>query len=201
MRRLAFIAIATLLAVAGCDLLPAAMGGSRAGDRSDPLTTADTRVDEIATSEPGNARLLWRAGSEPTRQVTGNLTASLPQGRSGPLMLAFANGVTLTLMNIGQQRADAIVGSADGATFVDLLEAPPGIGVFLYRVEEEDIARIAPKGGLCGDKRTTFVAISEFVMPSAEWTFRIASFSGKSMPGPERTEDPQLCQTYLFAPN
>jgi hypothetical protein len=172
-----------------------AEGGERGPDG--PRTRPDTRVEEVASAEPGKARAQWRAATPRARDVTGNLTASLPDGRGGPLMLAFANGITVRLEQM------ALVTGGDrimkgGQTFQSVMDVDPSAGVYVYRAANEKVDATAPMGGLCGAQRLTFVAVSEFVSASGEWAFKVAPFRGASPPAPDATIDPQPCAALAF---
>jgi hypothetical protein len=194
------VALAVLLALAGCDRggVGEAPAGAQRQSRSAPVTAPETGVDVVATAEPGSARSRWKATSDLSRTVTGNLTASLEAGRGGPLVLAFANGQTVRLERIAEHVGADRTGSG-GATFAATLGADPNAGVFVYRVAEERIYSTATQGGLCQRDSTRFVALSEFVNRNGDWTFVFAAYRGEQAPGPQANRDPQLCGAYGFA--
>jgi hypothetical protein len=204
MRAHAFVAAVALAlsGVAGCKdgvqfEAPAEQGRS---DRHSPVTAPEMRVDSVATAEPGMDRLQWRATNEVARSLTGNLTASLEYGRGGPLILAFANGITMRLERVGDQMGVDRIGPGT-ATFASTLSTDPNAGVYVYRVVEERLARSARQGGLCQKDDTRYVAISEFVNRSGDWVFMLAGFKGAAPPGPTTETEPQLCAALGFAVN
>lgn len=183
---------AMLLLLAGCDR------AKLFDAEEEPLEQAAApqqraRPPEV---EPGLLRQQWRATDALAKHVTGNLTASLEYVRSGPLILAFANGVTLRLESMGSVEADARISPA-GATFGQALKAAGAETVRLYRVMSENIEKVAPAGGLCRDTQTAFVAVAEYVDGSGEWAFHAASFAGAE-PGAGATADPRLCGVYSY---
>jgi hypothetical protein len=164
---------------------------------SGPRTEADTRVDQVATGEPGRDRRQWRATSDTARLVTGNLTASQPEGPGGPVVLAFANGVTAHLSVIGLRTGRDQTGGL-GGDFARTLGSESDAGVYVYRVIRERVDRTASRGGLCGGVRATHVVISEYVAAEGDWRLKLAAFRGSGAPGPEAVADPELCATYAF---
>lgn len=191
-------AVATLALTAGCDRAGeiVAPTAKERVDRSAPVT-APEGVSVVATAEPGAARNRWKAQTELTRTVAGNLTASLESGRGGPLILAFANGITLKLERVADQVGADRTGS-DNVTFSSTLGADPNAAVFVYRVAEETLARSATSGGLCQQARTTFVALSEFVNRQGDWVFTLAAYRGATPPGANGGADPQFCAAYGY---
>jgi hypothetical protein len=184
--------LAVLVLVSGCDAI-----GKRVQETADApvgngnlVTAADMRVDDVPTGEPGADRHRWRPISVTGRDLAGNLTASLAGGRGGPLMLAFANGVTVELERMADQRGEDRMGSSL-PTFTSAMSVDPNAGVFVYKVQRERVASSA-KGGLCGGGAAKYFAISEFVDRSGDWKFSLAAFKGAA-PGPQITEDPRMC--------
>lgn len=153
-----------------------------------------TRVDAVPQEEPGLARNRWRAVNESARTVTGNLTASLEEGRGGPLALAFANGVTLRGELLTVHDASARVGGQI-ANFRTLLALPSQVDARVYRVIDETVTLSAGQG-LCGEARTTSVAAAEFVGESGRWVLHIAAFRGAVAPG--EGGDPGFCGVFGF---
>ncbi len=190
--------VAAALAVAGCseggDV--AAPAADARPDRSAPVT-APEGVSVVATAEPGATRNRWEAQTELSRTVTGNLTASLESGRGGPLVLAFANGITMRLERVADQLGADRTG-AGGVTFSSTLGADPNAAVFIYRVADETIAQSAPRGGLCQGARTVHVALSEFVNRQGDWVFTLAAYRGAAQPGAVSGGDPQFCAAYGY---
>lgn len=205
-RRGGIVAVAATLvlavAIAACGPDGGGLGGAAKDARSGsaPVTTPDLRVDDVPTGEPGLDRKQWRALGEPAVSVLGNLTASVVGGRSGELVLAFANGITVRAERIadlrGQDRAGGELGD-----FTRLLGMAPGAGVFVYLVQSERRANIAPAGGLCRALKPTHLAISEFVNDANQWVMRIAAFRGEAPPGPNAAGDPALCAVYNYGVN
>lgn len=195
MRRLIFVSLAVLaLGVAGCDRN--AGDASLPGERPQTQVDAETRVDTVPQEEPAIARSQWRATNEDSRAVTGNLRVSLQGRRGGPLVFAFATGVTVVGQPYNVVPADSRSG-VGGQSFAALLGGDPRVETYLYRVESENVTPSAPRGGLCGEAVTRYLAVSEFVDASGRWVFKIAAFSGDTQP-PSST-DPQLCKAYSYS--
>jgi hypothetical protein len=201
-------ALAVVLAAGGCERLgfklpgvePSAEQQAAARENSGPRTVADTAVEEVATGEPGKDRFNWRAGNDSARTISGNVTASLPEGSGGPLALAFANGITLRLDVLGLHRgADRMAPRGD--TIAAILGSDPRASVGIYRVAQEDVDRSAPKGGLCGAAPTRHVAVTEYVTEQGDWSLRIAAFKGAAAPGADNAVDPELCNAFVFSLN
>ncbi|MGE3142614.1 MAG: hypothetical protein AB7L65_04790 [Hyphomonadaceae bacterium] len=193
-----FKAAAALLIVAAlAACAPADEEGAGAGRRSTAISQPeDLPVSDVSEEDPGVARRLWRAENETARSLTGNLSASLEEGRGGPLSLAFANGITLRAEEMTAYRADARVNS-EGATFQSVLGLPPQVRVHVYRVVDETVSQSAAQGGLCGQAPTTAIAASEFVDDEKGWVLRIAAFRGAATPGETRAEA-ELCGGLAF---
>lgn len=191
------------LGAVGCDQVSDTFGrvlGGGASQSSGHNGWSETRIADVATGEPGKDRLQWRAGDDRTRTALGNLTASQPDGRSGPLVLAFANGVTVSL------ETTALVTGADktfpnGDSFAQVLGGDPKAGVYIYKIADENVDQVAVQGGLCGAKRPSHVAISEYVAADGEWMFRIAAFEGPGAPGADAPADPGVCAVYAYTLN
>lgn len=203
MRGLAVAALVLALGAAGCDQVVDALGrvlGSRASAGHSSGGWNEPRIQEVATGEPGKDRLQWRAADDRSRTALGALTASQPDGRSGPLVLAFANGVTVQLETL------ALLTGADktfpnGDSFASVLSGDPKAGVYIYKIADENVDQVAVQGGLCGAKRPSHVAISEYVGANGEWMFRLAAFEGPGAPGPESPADPGVCAVYAYTLN
>lgn len=197
--RASLLALAVLACVGGCDRVGdnAAPAVNERPDRSAPVTSPEG-VAVVATAEPGAARNRWQAQTELTRTVTGNLTASLESGRGGPLILAFATGITLKMERVADQLGADRTGSPGAVTFSTVLGADPNAKAFVYKVIDETIASSAPAGGLCRDMRTTYVALSEFVNRQGDWVFTLAAYRGGVQPGPQANADPQYCAAYGY---
>lgn len=199
--RACLVGVALALMATGCgrngDL--AAPAANERPDRSAPVTSPEG-VAAVATAEPGATRNRWNAQTEVARNVTGTLTASLEAGRGGPLILAFANGITMRLERIADQLGADRTGSG-GVTFSSTLGADPNAGVFIYRVADETISPSAQGGGLCQGARTKFVAVSEFVNRKGDWVFTLAAYRGDAQPGPQAGADPLLCAAYGYGVN
>lgn len=195
-------ALAVVLMAAACERagIGEAPESSQRASRSQPVTAPETAVDTVATGEPGLARNRWKAASDLSRTVTGNLTASLESGRGGPLVLAFANGLTLRMERIAEHVGADRTGSG-GATFAATLSADPNAGVFVYRVADERIYPTATQGGVCQRDAARYVALSEFVNRNGDWVFVFAAYRGQQPPGPQAQRDPQLCGAYGYAVN
>lgn len=195
MRRLIFVSLAVLaLGVAGCNRNSG--DASLPGERPQTQVDAETRVDTVPQEEPAIARSQWRAVNEDSRGVTGNLRVSLQGRRGGPLVFAFATGVTVVAQPYNVVPADSRSG-VGGQSFAALLGGDPRVEAYLYRVESENVTPSAPRGGLCGEAVTRYLAVSEFVDASGRWVFKIAAFSGETQP--PSSSDPQLCNAYSYS--
>lgn len=189
-----------LAAMAALSLMVAACNRDRGGDAAPRVRTAtvvepETRVDTVPQEEPAVARSQWRAVSDSARVVTGNLRVSLEGNRGGPLIFAFANGVTVRAQPYEVKPADARSG-VGGQSFAAVLGGDPRVDVWLYRVVNENTSPSATQGGLCGEAVTSHMAVSEFVDGSGRWVFKVAAFRGEI--GPGAGGDPQLCNAYAF---
>lgn len=200
--RKACAVLLVMAVVAGCDNAGVgdAPASAQRASRSSPVTTPDTAVDTVATAEPGLSRNRWATNSDLSKTVTGNLTTSLESGRGGPLVMAFANGLTLRLERIAEHVGADRTGSG-GATFAATLGADPNAGVYVYRVADERIYATAAQGGVCQRDAAKYIALSEFVNRSGDWTFAFAAYRGGVPPGPQAESDPQLCGAYGYAVN
>lgn len=162
---------------------------------SETVVAPETRVDAVPQEEPAVARSQWRAVNDVTRNVTGNLRVSMERQRGGPLIFAFATGVTVRGQAYAEVPADSRSG-VGGQSFAAVVGGDPRVDVYLYRVLDETVARSAPLGGLCGQDQTRFMAVSEFVDASGRWVFKVAAFKGDR--GPGTGPDPLLCNSYSF---
>lgn len=194
MRRLILASLVVFaLALVGCD-----RGGDVSGmpgERPQTVVEPETRVDTVPQEEPAIARSQWRAANEDARAVTGNLRVSLQARRGGPLVFAFATGVTVTAQPYNVVPADSRSG-VGGQSFAAVLGGDPRVQVYLYRVISENVTPSAPRGGLCGEAVSRYLAVSEFVDGAGRWVFKIAAFSGDAQP--PSSSDPQLCNAYAY---
>jgi hypothetical protein len=194
MRRMIFSAMAVLgLTLGACD-----RGGDNEGlpgDRPQTQVEAETRVDTVPQEEPAIVRSQWRAANDDARTITGNLRVSLQGRRGGPLVFAFATGITVVAQPYSVAPADSRSG-VGGQSFAAVLGGDPRVDAYLYRVNSENVTSSAARGGLCGEAVTTFIAVSEFVDGSGRWVFKIAAFSGDAQP--PSGDDPQLCNAYSY---
>ena len=189
------IAAAALFALAAC-------GRNDSTDQSSTtpsstIVSPELRVDAVPQEEPAVARQQWRAVNDPARNITGNLRVSLEAQRGGPVVFAFATGITVRAQPIAEVPADQRSG-VGGQSFAAVLGGDPRVDAHLYRVIEESVARSAPQGGLCGGVTVKYLAVSEFVDSGSHWVFRVAAFKGDHPPGASG-EDPQLCGSFAFA--
>jgi hypothetical protein len=152
-------------------------------------------VDVVPQEEPAVARQQWRAASDTARTVSGNLRVSILGNRGGPVVFAFANGVTVQAISYSVVPADSRSG-VGSQSFAAVLGGDPRVNAYLYRVQAENVTSSATRGGLCGEGRTRFMAVSEFVDSTGRWVFKIAAFAGDS--APPSGGDPQLCNSYAF---
>jgi hypothetical protein len=155
---------------------------------------ASTRVSGTTTveahEEPAVARAQWRAVGDTARAVTGNLRVSIERTRGGPLIFAFATGITVRAQPYGVVSADSRAPS--GQSYAALLGGDPRVETHLYRVLDENVTSSAPQGGLCGAVRTRVLAVSEFVDSSGRWVFKVASFRN------EGGEDMVFCNAFAY---
>lgn len=192
----------TLLAavMAGLTLLGAACDRQRQTEqtqrpRGSTVVEPETRVDVVPQEEPGVGRSQWRAATDAARGVAGNLRVSLEGVRGGPVIFAFANGITVRAQPYNVVPADSRSG-VGGQSFAAVLGGDPRVNVHLYRVLDENVTRSAAQGGLCGQERARYLAVSEFVDSSGRWVFKIAAFRGAQ--APPSGEDPLLCNAYAY---
>ena len=105
MRRMFAAALAALALVgAGC-------GRDNDGEqepsiRASTVVVPETRVDAVPHEEPAVARASWRAVGDTARAVTGNLRVSIERTRGGPLIFAFASGITVRAQPFSVTPAD-----------------------------------------------------------------------------------------------
>lgn len=194
MRVWAIAAIAALsILSAGCNRRDEVEQTPRS--RASTIVEPETRVDTVPQEEPAVARSQWRVGNDQARNVTGNLRVSLEANRGGPVIFAFATGVTIRAQPYAVSPADARSG-VGGQSFAAVLGGDPRVDVYLYRVLNENVTPSAAQGGLCGEGVTRHMAVSEFVDGSGRWVFKIASFRGEASPG--SGADPELCNTFAY---
>lgn len=170
-------------------------GQEESAIRASTVVVPETRVDAVPHEEPGVARAQWRAVGDTARAVTGNLRVSLERARGGPVIFAFATGVTVRAQPYHVAPADSRSGVGN-QSFAGLLGGDPRVDVYLYRVLDENVTSSAPQGGLCGQVRTRYMAVSEFVDASGRWVFKLASFRGEG--APPSGDDPILCNAYAY---
>ncbi|MBL8549948.1 MAG: hypothetical protein JNJ73_08170 [Hyphomonadaceae bacterium] len=186
---------AVALALGACARDEGQASDSRAA-RASAIVDPEMRVDEVSQEEPGVARRVWRAGNDTARTIAGNLSVSLEEGRGGPLALAFATGVTIRAEQLSAHRANTKTGGPDNQTFAQLLGLPDQVDVRVYRVVDERVSQSASRGGLCGELRTTAMAVAEFV-DDTRWVLRIAASRGEVAPG-DAGGDPQVCGVFAY---
>jgi hypothetical protein len=193
MRRLMLAAIAAFgLVAAGCQRENEAEQAPTV--RRSTVVEPETRgVDVVPQEEPAVARQQWRASSDTARTVSGNLRVSLLGPRGGPVVFAFANGVTIQAQPYAVVPANSRSG-VGGQSYAAVLGGDPRVNAWLFRVQGENVTSSAAQGGLCGAERTRYLAVSEFVDASGRWVFRIAAFRGEGQPG----QEPTLCNAYAF---
>ena len=195
MRRIVLTAMVLCAAAAGCD----GAGGSQRlpGDRPMTQVQAETNgIDTVAQEEPAVARSQWRAVSEEARSNTGNLRVSMEGRRGGPVVFAFANGITIRAQAYDVVDADRRSG-VSGRSFATVLAGDPRVQTYLYRVMDENlIPGRQTAGGLCGTSPARHLAVSEFVDSSGRWVFKIAAFRGEAQP--PSNVDPELCGAFAY---
>jgi hypothetical protein len=165
-------------------------GQQEASIRASTVVVPETRVDAVPHEEPAVARAQWRAVGDTARAVTGNLRVSIERTRGGPLIFAFATGITVRAQPYGVVSADSRAPS--GQSYAALLGGDPRVETHLYRVLDENVTSSAPQGGLCGAVRTRVLAVSEFVDSSGRWVFKVASFRN------EGGEDMVFCNAFAY---
>lgn len=195
MRIVVIAAMVALTALAGCNRR------NRDEDtqpvRSSTIVAPEnTPVDAVPQEEPAVARSLWRAANETARTGSGNLRVSLENMRGGPVVFAFANGVTVRAQPYAQMQSSSRSG-VGGQSFAAVLGGDPRVDAWLYRVLDENVASSAQRG-LCGEQQTRFMAVSEFVDGTGRWVFKIATFSGEHAPG-GGSGAPNLCGAYAYS--
>jgi len=166
------------------------------GERPVTVVEPETRVDTVPQEEPAVARSQWRAASDAARSNTGNLRVSLEGARGGPVVFAFANGITVRAQPYNVVSAQQRSGGG-GQSFAAAMGGDPRVEAYLYRVLNENLTpgRQAA-GGLCGERPTRHMAVSEFVDSSGRWVFKIAAFAGEAQP--PSNADPELCGAFAF---
>ncbi len=190
--------LGSTLALAGCDEFFGKKSSTQtAPNAPSPLVTSpDTDVAETASAEPGRDRRQWRADSGKAKSLTGNVTTST-EGRGGPLLLAYATGITITAERDATMKASSAM-FPGGPNFAEEMNVDRQADVYLYRVLDEGLSpSAAHAGGLCGSDRTAHVAVSEFVGKEGNWALRVAAFKGGPSPGTDA--DPQLCDIYQYS--
>lgn len=194
MRGIILTAMIACVAAAGCD----GAGGSQRlpGDRPMTQVQAETgNIDTVAQEEPAVARSQWRAVSDEARRNTGNLRVSIEGRRGGPVVFAFANGVTIRAQAYDVVDADRRSGA--GGSFANVMGGDPRVQAYLYRVMDENlIPGRRATGGLCGTSPTRHLAVSEFVDSSGRWVFKIAAFRGDAQP--PSNVDPEFCGAFAY---
>lgn len=181
-------------ALGACD--PSGQDARAPAPRSSTVVQPETYVDAVAQEEPAVARQQWRIANETARTVAGNLRVSLESVRGGPVIFAFANGITVRAQPIVVIPADNRSG-VGGQSFAAVLGGDPRVDVYVFRVETENVTPSAAQGGLCGGYRTRYMAASEFVDNSGRWVFKLASFRGDRAPGTPN-DDPEHCATLAY---
>jgi len=193
MRGLVLAAVAAFgLALAGCE---------RQGEteqapnvRRSTIVEPEVRnVDVVPQEEPAVARQQWRASSDTARSISGNLRVSLVGQRGGPVVFAFANGITVQAQPYAVVPANSRSG-VGGQSYAAVIGGDPRVNAWIFRVQAENVSASAAQGGLCGAERARYLAVSEFVDSSGRWVFKIAAFSGDGEPG----QRPTLCNAYAF---
>jgi len=170
--------------------------GKLSGERPLTQVESENRVDAVPQEEPAVARSQWRAVSEAARTNTGNLRVSLEGSRGGPVVFAFANGITIRAQPYNVVEATQGSG-AEGRSFAALLQGDPRVEAYLYRVLDENvIPNRQAAGGLCGASSTHHMAVSEFVDASGRWVFKIAAFRGDAEP--PTNVDPGFCGAFAY---
>lgn len=165
--------------------------------RASTVVDPELRVDAVPQEEPAVARQQWRAANDAARTVTGNLRVSLESVRGGPVVFAFASGVTLRAQPIAVVPADTRSG-VGGQSFAAVLGGDPRVDAHLYRVIDENVSSSASQGGLCGGDRARHLVVSEFVDSGSRWVFKVAAFKGERPPGVSG-QDPALCAAFYYA--
>jgi|GEM_PF-1592453 len=155
-----------------------------------------THVDAVPQEEPGVSRQDWRAINDRTRAITGQLRVSIERRRGGPLVFAYANGITIEAEAYAEVPADSRSG-VGGQSFAALQGGDPRVGAYLYKVNQESLAPTAvQQGGLCGQDTTHYLAVSEFVDATGAWVFKVAAFRGDNAPG--GGQDPLYCGNFAY---
>lgn len=169
--------------------------GSAPATRAATVIEPETRVDTVPQEEPAVARQQWRSANDRARSIAGNLRVSLEGNRGGPVVFAFANGITVRAQPFDVTPADSRSG-VQGQSFAAVLGGDPRVEVYLYRVLDENVTASAAQGGLCGEAVTRGIAVSEFVDGSGRWVLKLAAFSGEL--ATQARGDPQLCNAFAF---
>lgn len=194
-KSLVLCAALTLAALAGACSQSEDQSG--AGNiRASTVVEPELRVDSVPQEEPAVARSQWRVANDPARQVTGNLRVSLAGVRGGPVVFAFATGITTRAQPIAVTPARSRSG-VQGRSYAEVFGGNPDVDAHLYRVTDETVAQTAANGGLCGPARATHIVVSEFVDQRGRWVFKLAAFKGSGPPGVSGV-DPEFCAAYAY---
>ena len=164
--------------------------------RPSTIVEPETRVDAVPQEEPAVARNSWRAGNDQARVITGNLRVSIEGVRGGPVVFAFATGITVRAQPYAVAPAASRSG-VGGQSFAAVMGGDPRVDANLYRVLEENVSPSAGRG-LCGDHQARYMAVSEFVDGSGHWVFKIAAFGGNNPPG-AGGDNPEFCNSYGYS--
>lgn len=170
-------------------------GAAPQAGRGSTVVEPEVRVDAVPQEDPGVARSQWRAANETARHVVGNLRVSIENRRGGPVVFAFASGVTIRAQPYNVIPSDSRSG-AGGQSFAALMGGDPRVDVHLYRVLAENVTPSATRGGLCGEAPTRYLAVSEFVDGSGRWVFKVSGFRGDV--APPSGNDPLHCGAYAY---
>ncbi|MES1198911.1 MAG: hypothetical protein ABUS48_02920 [Pseudomonadota bacterium] len=164
--------------------------------RPQTVVEPETRVDPVPQEEPAVVRQAWRATNDAARNTVGNLRVSIESVRGGPLVFAFANGVTIRAQPTDVAPSDTRSG-VPNESFAAVLNGDPRVDTHLYRVLDENVSQSAGHG-LCGAQHTKYLAVSEYVDSAGRWVFKVAAFQGERQPGAASGEDPQLCTAFAY---
>jgi hypothetical protein len=164
--------------------------------RPSTIVEPETRVDAVPQEEPAVARNSWRAANDQARAITGNLRVSIEGVRGGPVVFAYATGITVRAQPYAVAPAASRSG-VGGQSFAAVLGGDPRVDAYLYRVLDENVSQSAGRG-LCGDKPSRYLAVSEFVDGTGRWVFKVAAFGGDNAPG-AGGQNPDLCNSYAFS--
>ena len=112
------------------------------------------------------------------------------------MVFAFATGVTVRAQPYAQVDSADSRSGVGGQSYAAVLGGDPRVSAYLYRVQDENVTSSA-QGGLCGQDRTRYLAVSEFVDGSGRWVFKVAAFK-RRRPAGATARTHEVCNSYAY---